>query len=439
MKQVRLGRRSDPAVQEKALTGNTIFFAQPTADVPSLELPPPINALVESLNVIFTRSLHDLSKAEWANVDREQYMRIVTERKLQCPAFSNVEVRHDLATTRLPRMGVPEHITVCAREVLGSERAPVRLQGPASRAPETSRDDEAGDASEEHSDGEDCEEHSGDREEHGDAPGDDAAEASIAVDPTLAVKPVQLMRSLQGQVSALHAHAKTIVLNEKTAKIEDRDGVLQPVPDEGGRQSMQSLVLDVQSTVRSFGEEAQATVERAVANADMRLAVCPMALAIPTEGPMDSFSGRTWPACYVEWWFGDGAPGLERERFMLFEQVARRLIDIEEHEYTLATDDVPYVASCQSRFVKPEIIAVLGDVVRRMRLLKGTRAAIGRKGFNADLKALSSATSEEFMEAMNIAGPKESIGSACSRPDMPPKIKTALRTLLLSTTDVPGT
>ena len=40
---------------------------------------------------------------------------------------------------------------------------------------------------------------------------------------------------------------------------------------------------------------------------------------------------------------------------------------------------------------------------------------------------------------MSIAGPKESIGSACSRPDMPPKIKTALRTLLLSTADVPGT
>ena len=56
---------------------------------------------------------------------------------------------------------------------------------------------------------------------------------------------------------------------------------------------------------------------------------------------MDSFNARTWPACYVEWWFGDCAPGLDRERPMLFEQVARRLIDIQEHEYTLATDDVP--------------------------------------------------------------------------------------------------
>ena len=49
---------------------------------------------------------------------------------------------------------------------------------------------------------------------------------------------------------------------------------------------------------------------------------------------------------------------------MLFEQVAKRLIDIEEHEYTLDTDDVPYVAASQSRFTNPEIIAVLGDVKR---------------------------------------------------------------------------
>ena len=124
---------------------------------------------------------------------------------------------------------------------------------------------------------------------------------------------------------------------------------------------------------------------------------------------------------------------------MLFEQVARRLINIEEHQYSLPSDVEPYTASCQSRFNNPEIIAVLGDVVRRMRLLKGTKAAIGRKGFTADLKTVASASSADFLAAMNIAGPKESIGSACARPEMPAKVKTALRTLLLSTSDVPGT
>ena len=86
-------------------------------------------------------------------------------------------------------------------------------------------------------------------------------------------------------------------------------------------------------------------------------------------------------------------PNLDRQRPMLFEEVARRLLNIEELEYALSTDAQPYEAACQSRFDTPEIIAVLGDVVRRLRLLKGTRAAVGRKGFSADLKVLSSATS----------------------------------------------
>ena len=124
---------------------------------------------------------------------------------------------------------------------------------------------------------------------------------------------------------------------------------------------------------------------------------------------------------------------------MLFEQVARRLLNLEEHEYSLASDQEPYKAARQSRFNNPEIIAVLGDVIRRLRLIKGTRAAIGRKGFSVDLRAIANATSEEFMEAVNIAGPKESIGQACANPKMPAKVKTALRTLLLSTADVPGT
>ncbi len=124
---------------------------------------------------------------------------------------------------------------------------------------------------------------------------------------------------------------------------------------------------------------------------------------------------------------------------MLFEQVARRLINVEELEYALATDEEPYEAACQSRFSSPEIIAVLGDVVRRLRLLKGTRAAIGRKGFGTDLQMLAEASVEDFMEALNIAKPSDSIASAAFRPAMPAKVKTALRTVLLITSDVPGT
>ena len=73
--------RADAAVQETAPTGNTILFVQPTSDAPSLERPPPTDTLVDSSTVIFTRSVHDLSKAELSTARREVHMRIVRERK----------------------------------------------------------------------------------------------------------------------------------------------------------------------------------------------------------------------------------------------------------------------------------------------------------------------------------------------------------------------
>ena len=91
---------------------------------------------------------------------------------------------------------------------------------------------------------------------------------------------------------------------------------------------MRPLILDIQSTARGFDDAAQVTVERALAETDARLDVCPAALAIATHGPLDSFNALTYRACSVKWWFGDGAPSLKRDRAMLYEQVARRLINV---------------------------------------------------------------------------------------------------------------
>ena len=111
---------------------------------------------------------------------------------------------------------------------------------------------------------------------------------------------------------------------------------------------MRSLIIDLQGTARSFDSNALAQMEGFIADGDRRKTVCPMALAIPTEKPLDSVDSRAWPACYTEWWFGDAAPNLDRQRPMLFEQCAQRLYGIEEMEYSLDTGEEPYVASYQS-------------------------------------------------------------------------------------------
>ena len=129
------------------------------------------------------------------------------------------------------------------------------------------------------------------------------------------------MQALQGTLGALQEQAARIAKNEATPTVADSSGALQPVADEGGRHTMRSMVLDVQSAARSFDERAQVALERAQAGADACRAVGPHSLSVPTQKPLSCFDNRSWPACYTEFWFGDGAPNLERERPMLFEQV----------------------------------------------------------------------------------------------------------------------
>ena len=231
-KQVRLGRASEETQQQKGLSGNTIFFAQPTAEVPSMELPPAPDGLVDTVNIILTRSVDDLSHAEWATVKRSEYMRIVRERKAQCPVFSEVKLADE---TRLPECGVPEHITACASTVEGAERAPSRLLGPASRAPEISKyeeADEATDASDSHDDKDApvsargaCQPADGqDAGPDAAATGEGIAEASIAIDPTHHLEPAKMVQALRAQLDAVQAHAAKVWRDSEAAPYHTHPG-----------------------------------------------------------------------------------------------------------------------------------------------------------------------------------------------------------------------
>ena len=186
-------------MQQKGISGNTIFFAQPTADIPSMEQPPPVNTMVDYLSIIFTRTLQTLQNAWWATVKRAEYMRIVRERQAECPTFANVVLREDEAATRLPEDGVPEHLQCCTQHVEGSDKAPVRLLGPASRAPELSTVEEAGEDSESHSDG-DAGPTADDDDTQPEVTGehDLAAENTVALDPVSDIAPVRMMQALHG-------------------------------------------------------------------------------------------------------------------------------------------------------------------------------------------------------------------------------------------------
>ena len=108
-----------------------------------MELPPATDSLIDSFNIILTRKTDDLRYATWATVNREEYLTIAPQRTKECPVFANAIVKEEEAKTRLPEQGIPEHIRKCVQHVDGEDKAPVRLSGPASRAPALGKFDEA--------------------------------------------------------------------------------------------------------------------------------------------------------------------------------------------------------------------------------------------------------------------------------------------------------
>ena len=134
--------------------------------------------------------------------------------------------------------------------------------GPASRAPEMSREEEAGDESEEKS-AEETDD-GGDQSEDPDLEylQENVADTTIAVDPVHEVGPVAMMQAMQGTLGAIQKQAARIAKNEKTPMVADSSGTLQTVGDEGGRHVLKSMVLDVQAAARSFDERLQAELER---------------------------------------------------------------------------------------------------------------------------------------------------------------------------------
>ena len=69
-----------------------------------------------------------------------------------------------------------------------------------------------------------------------------------------------MMQLLQGTLGVLQEQAARIAENEETPAGANSSSCLQPVPDEGGRHTMRSLVFDVQFAVRLFDERPQCLV-----------------------------------------------------------------------------------------------------------------------------------------------------------------------------------
>ena len=63
-----------------------------TLNSETLDLPPERDALVDCVNIAFAGSTGNLAKARWAQVNRAEYMRLVSRRRRECTAYAEANV-----------------------------------------------------------------------------------------------------------------------------------------------------------------------------------------------------------------------------------------------------------------------------------------------------------------------------------------------------------
>ena len=103
-------------------------------------------------------------------------------------------------------------------------------------------------------------------------------------------------------------------------------------------------------------------------------------LHIKSGKPMNLFEAPAWAAAFVECFYGDCAPNLDRPRKVSVRELFDYLASREELEYSLPSDKenslIPggvYKAPPQSRWNTPEFMAIFADVVRKILILQTTK------------------------------------------------------------------
>ncbi len=385
--------RGDPATTPHAFTGNTILLAQPSAGTAIEELPPPIDALVDTVTIAFAKSAAHLERATYLTVDRRNYLACARLRQKVCPTFQHVRISEPLADTRLPALGVPDHIRECLVEIEGSDEATFRVPGPANVRDPTATAAAPGDASSE-----------SEREEDDGAdaaqPGD-ITENVAAIDEFHSEEPVRRLQTLHALWSQAEAEARQVSKNERQGRVAgggEQDAAIM-VEDAGGREACRRIILDISSVARHLTERQRAQIEVAAAGAESVRPVSTACLAVPTGQPLSMFDARSWTASFTEFWYGDGVPFLQRDRHLTFEDWAAAMLEREELQYDCALDAVGlpletiggaapltdgdaieeqacgtgYVAQRVCRFVSEDILACIGSANRRLQELLGTR------------------------------------------------------------------
>ena len=175
-------------------------------------------------------------------------------------------------------------------------------------------------------------------------------------------------------------------------------------------------------------------------------------LHIKSGKPINIFEAAAWPAAFVEFFYGDCAPNLDRPLKTGVREQFDYLASREELEYSLASDAenslIPgghYRAPTHSRWNTPEFMAIFADVVRKIRILQ-TTSLLWRNDaakWKADIKEIANCTVAQFEQLSTILAKHgqqsmQEMMHAASQHKLLPVFK-ALQYLTFQTANIPLT
>ena len=320
--------------REAGLLGNHVLLSQPAAELDTV-LPPSGQSLSNNFVALFGKSSDEVAQCQILKVNREAYVKLVRERSQVNTVYRDVHL-DATAVAELPEDGVPPQILQCACPLLGSEKYQATRIGPGSlRDPM-----DPVEVSEDVSDEETAEEERGDQHEHcAEAPGEqelNQQETPLGIDPTATPSYVQRLAAFHMQLRSVEDSCRSKRRLETEQKTGDQDDISASTAIAAADEVVHRKIIDLRLAAQELSQvnfEARAKELEGVETG----------LFVPSQGALSMFDPATWTKCFAHFWFGDALPNMDRPRRITFEQIFLCLLDRDELEYSLDTDEETYV------------------------------------------------------------------------------------------------
>jgi len=345
--------------QEKGFVGNTILLTQPRPEEIIQKLPPSDAEVSGYLSVCFnnqTMTAADVGKHRALEVCPGRYIRCAEKRKEVNPVFAGVEVDAEQIRTQWPERGVPAAITQAAIGMDTLHTFNPTLDGPASMKASTCtlpsndndgqvvNDNDGVDATEHGPsdvDGAAATEHgagaAAERVDAAQLPLDLPAEFLIGIQEGDAHDPVDLMVVFQKNLEVVQEGGKRIFqLQQQRLQAKPEEAIVAAAAVAAEKATHNAALVELRRLAHKMGREYQQQLEDALASAQMKNAKdnTPGTLHIKSGKPMNMFQAPAWSAAFVQFFYGDCTPNLDRPMRIGMRELFNYLANREELEYT---------------------------------------------------------------------------------------------------------